>query len=183
MKFIIADPPYLGRAVRYYGQGGCGYGYGIGQADNHPQAHIWDNPETHKKLAQDLLDNYDGFAIALTVHSLSTYLEVIKTDSRNNIRIMSWIKPSAVPSGNRISTSWEPVIIKMAKGRKNHNEGVRMKDYLIANPPRQNFMGSKPQEWTNWVLDAMGFRDGDEVTDMFEGSGAVTKAIANRLTI
>ena len=87
MKLAIADPPYLGRAVRWYGVGGCGDGNGKNQADNHPDAKLWDKPETHKKLARDLLANYDGFAIALTVHSLSTYLEEIETDSRNGVRV------------------------------------------------------------------------------------------------
>ena len=87
MKLCIADPPYLGRAVRWYGAGGIGYGSGIGQADNHPEAALWDDPETHKQLAKDLMENYDGFAIAMSVHSLSTYLSVIETKDRNGIRV------------------------------------------------------------------------------------------------
>jgi hypothetical protein len=48
---------------------------------------------------------------------------------------------------------------------------------LTANPLRQNFVGSKPYEWTQWVLDLMGYQEGDEVTDLFHGSGAVAQAI------
>jgi hypothetical protein len=75
MKLCIADPPYLGRAVRWYGEGGCGYGNGVNQADNHPEAYLWDLPETHKQLVRDLERDFDGWAIAMSVHSLSTYLE------------------------------------------------------------------------------------------------------------
>ena len=180
MKFAIADPPYLGRAVRWYGAGGCGNGYGSGQADIHPEAEIWDNPLTHKQLCKDLLSNYDGFAIALTVHSLSTYMSELQTNSRNGIRVMCWVKPSSIPSGNRLQNVWEPVIIKMPQSRKKYKSAKSCKDVLEAHPPRNGFVGSKPALWTNWVLDAMGVIDGDQVDDLFKGSGLVTQAINAR---
>ena len=179
MKLAIADPPYLGRANRWYGDG-CGDGNGIGRADSHPDAKKWDDPKTHLELVEQLERDYDGWAIALTVHSLSTYMRVIETDSRNGIRVMSWIKPIAIPSGSRIATSWEPVIVRVPKDRKGWKFGKRMKDYLIANPKQNGFVGAKPQEWTDWVLDAMGFQDGDTVDDLFYGSGAVSQIIENR---
>jgi len=179
MKLAIADPPYLGRAVRWYGAGGCGDGYGKGQADNHPEAHIWDKPETHQEMVRHLETNYDGWVIALSVHSLSTYLEVIKTDSRNGIRVMSWVKPSAVTSGSRITNTWEPVIVRVPASRKGWNSGERMTDTLICPPMRSGFVGAKPEAWTHWVLDAMGYVAGDEVIDLFNGSGAVSKAVNN----
>jgi hypothetical protein len=40
-------------------------------------------------------------------------------------------------------------------------------------------MGAKPEGWTEWVLDAMGYQAGDIVTDLFNGSGAVAAAIAD----
>jgi hypothetical protein len=177
MKLCIADPPYLGRAVRWYGAGGCGYGNGEGQADNHSDAHLWDMPETHINLVKELQDNYDGWAIAMTVHSLSTYMQAVETNSRNGIRVMSWVKPSAVPSGNRIRNTWEPVLVQVPDSRKNYKSGKSMQDVLKADPLRRNFVGAKPEAWTHWVLDAMGYQDGDEVIDMFEGSGAVNNAI------
>jgi hypothetical protein len=177
-RLCIADPPYLGRAVRWYGVGGCGEGGGKGQADQHPDAKIWDNPETHKQLVRNLERDYDGWAIAMSVHSLSTYLEVAETDSRNGIRVCVWHKPSAVTSGNRITNNWEPVLIKVPNDRKGWASGKpRMTDVLTCNPPRQNFIGSKPTQWTNWVLDLLGYEEGDTVNDLFYGSGAVTMAL------
>lgn len=172
----IADPPYLGRANRWYGDG-CGDGYGIGKADTHPEAKKWDDPATHIQLVNDLNANYDCWAIALTAHSLSTYLSVIKTDSRNGIRVMSWIKPAAVTSGSRITNNWEPVIVKVSKERRGWNTGEHAKDYLIANSLKSNFIGAKPEAWTHWVLDVMGFTEGDQLTDIFAGSGAVMRAL------
>tara|TARA_R110000868_G_scaffold65361_2_gene195549 strand:- start:18 stop:596 length:579 start_codon:yes stop_codon:yes gene_type:complete len=177
MKLCIADPPYLGRAVRWYGAGGCGNGRGGGQADNHPEAYLWDMPETHINLVKELQDNYDGWAIAMTVHSLSTYMQAVETNSRNGIRVLSWIKPGSVPSGNRILNTWEPVLIQVPTSRKNYKSGKSMRDVLEAAPLRSNFIGAKPEAWTHWVLDALGYQNGDEVTDMFGGSGAVQNAI------
>ena len=179
MKLCIADPPYLGRAARWYGKEGCGEGYGAGKADEHPEAYLWDLPETHVDLVKNLEKNYDGYAIALTVHSLSTYLSVIDTDSRNGIRVLSWVKPIAVPSGSRIATTWEPVIVKIPKERRGHGKGKSTKDHLVVNPPQNGFIGAKPAAWTEWVLDVMGYQAGDEVTDLFNGSGAVADAIAD----
>jgi len=182
VKFAIADPPYLGRAHRWYGIGGRAKGRGKGRADEHPDAHLWDKPETHIQLALDLIDNYDGFAIAATSHSLSTYLSVITTHSENGIRIMSWIKPASLPSGSRITQSWEPVIIKVPKDRKGRGKGKQMVDYLICPAPRKGFAGSKPVQWTNWVLDAMGVQQGDTVEDLYAGSGIVTHTIKQYLS-
>lgn len=177
MKLAIADPPYLGRAVRWYGAGGCGDGHGKNQADNHPEAYLWDLPETHKALVAELEANYDGWAIAMSVHSLSTYLSVVETDSRNGIRVGVWQKPSAYPSGSRIGNHWEPVLFRIPTERKGRNTGPAVKDVLTALPLRSNFVGAKPPEWTNWVLEIMGYQKGDEVIDLFVGSGAVTNAL------
>jgi hypothetical protein len=181
MKLCIADPPYLGRAVRWYGANGCGDGNGRNQADNHPEAHVWDNPETHKNLVQTLEENYDGWAVAMSVHSLSTYLSTVETDSRNGIRVCVWHKPSAITSGSRITNHWEPVLIRVPTSRRGWlSECPRVSDVLECNPPRVKFRGAKPTEWTNWVLDLLGYQDGDEVIDMFQGAGLVTDAIQNK---
>lgn len=181
MKFAIADPPYLFTAYRWYGLNGRGKGGGKGRADQHPEAQIWDDPQTHKNLALQLMTNYDGFAIACSSHSLSTYLSVIETHPENGIRIMARIKPGAMPGGSRITQAWEPTIIKVPKERKARHKGKHMVDYLIAPNMRNNFAGSKPVAWTNWVLDAMGVRQGDTVDDLFNGSGMVNQAVTEYL--
>jgi hypothetical protein len=113
----------------------------------------------------------------MSVHSLSTYLSIVETDSRNGIRIAVWHKPSALPSGSRIANNWEPVLIKVPSARKGRNNGLQsVSDVLSCPPLRSNFVGAKPSEWTHWVLSLMGYQDDDEVTDYFLGSGAVTNA-------
>lgn len=180
MKLAIADPPYLGRAVRWYGEGGCGDGGGKNQADNHPEAYLWDLPETHVKMIEELNNNFDGWAIAMTVHSLSTYLRAVETDSRNGIRVAVWHKPSSSPSGSRIANHWEPVLLKIPKERRGRTIGNPVKDVLTVSPLSSGFIGAKPEEWSAWVLEMLGYQDGDTVTDLFEGSGAVTSYINKR---
>ena len=180
MKFCIADPPYLGRAVRWYGPGGRGKGKGKGQADNHPEAYLWDDPATHIGLVNRLNEQYDGWAIAMSVHSLSTYMSAIETDLENGIRVGVWHKPAAVPSGNRVMNSWEPVLFKIPKERKAYKNGVPTKDVLTCRAMQSGFIGAKPKEWVQWVIEVMGVAEGDTVDDLFHGSGAVAQALAER---
>lgn len=180
MKFAIADPPYLGRAVRWYGVGGCGVGYGQGQADQHPEAAVWDLPQTHIQLVEDLQRDYDGWAIAMSVHSLSVYLSAVETDSRNGIRVGVWHKPAAVTSGSRVTNCWEPVLFKIPQDRRGWKSGTASRDVFTFNPPKSGFMGAKPKEWVQWVVEVLGVTEQDSVEDLFYGSGAVTQALMER---
>ena len=177
LAYCIADPPYLGRAERWYGPTGCGHGDGEGRASSHEQAYVFDSPDTHRQLVQTLQNDFDGWAIAMSVHSLSTYLSIVETDSRNGIRVAVWNKPSAITSGSRIVNNWEPVLLKIPKSRRGHGKGLTCHDVLTCNPPRNGFIGAKPVEWTLWVMQMLGVQDQDSVLDMFPGSGMVTKAM------
>jgi hypothetical protein len=178
LNYCIADPPYLGRAERWYGPTGCGIAKGKGRASAHELAHVYDTVQAHRELVETLQNNYDGWAIAMSVHSLSTYLSFVETDSRNGIRVAVWNKPNAVPSGNRILNNWEPVLLKVPKSRRGQKTGKTCHDVLTCAPPHNGFVGAKPIEWTRWVLKMLGVQDQDEVTDMFPGSGMVTVALS-----
>lgn len=79
---------------------------------------------------------------------------------------------------------WEAVIIRIPDGRSAHNTGLHVSDVLEAPAPRRNFAGSKPDAWTRWVLDALGYRPGeDELDDLFNGSGAVVAAADGMLAM
>ena len=177
LAYCIADPPYLGRAERWYGPTGCGHGEKKGRASSHEQAYVFDSPDTHRQLVETLQNDFDGWAIAMSVHSLSTYLSIVETDSRNGIRVAVWNKPSAITSGSRIVNNWEPVLLKVPKSRRGHGKGLTCHDVLTCNPPRNGFIGAKPVEWTLWVMQMLGVQDQDSVLDMFPGSGMVTKAM------
>lgn len=180
MKLAIADPPY----PPFIGSGGrknrASRWYGDGQrsatdrpSDFHPEAGDWDDPARHRELIEQLMAEFDGWAIATSPDGVAAYYPLPPA-----VRIMAWIKPNAQPGAHRLRSMWEPVIVYPPEGRRSNRGGVgAMPDVLTAAAPRVGFIGAKPPEWTRWVLDALGYRDGDEVIDLFNGSGAVAAAL------
>lgn len=177
MKLIIADPPYLGRANRWYGTG-RGHGTGRGRADTHPDATQWDDPTKHTELVDQLERDADGWAIAATPSSLPLYL----AHASDTVRVAIWAKGNAVPSGSRIRQVWEPVIVRVPDGRSAHGTGPATDDVLTAGITAGGFAGRKPPAWTHWVLAMLGYDAAvDEVVDAFPGSGAIAYAVATYL--
>lgn len=181
MRLAIADPPYpplvgsggrKNRASRWYGEGQRSLK--DRPADRHPEAAEWDDPVRHQQLLVELLDGFDGFAIATTPDGIAAYgpLPV-------GMRIMAWIKPNGSPGSHRLSSKWEAVLLYPPVGRRyNRTTLGAMPDVLTANAPRTGFPGAKPTEWTLWVLDAMSYDPfEDDVVDMFPGSGAVALGV------
>jgi hypothetical protein len=166
MKFAYADPPYLGSAHFYKAL--------------HPDALVWNDPATHRRLITDLLDGYpDGWALSASSSNLRTLLPICPDD----VRVMAWCKPWAkwLP-GLSPAYSWEPVI--MRGGRKIARGAQPVRDWHVGNhPPRINLPdgfvpGMKPRAFCRWVFAALNALSGDELDDMFPGSGAVTAAWA-----
>lgn len=200
MRLAIADPPYppqlserfdtadgaprtviRSRARRWYGDGPRDRG-GAKPADFHPDAGEWDRPARHRLLLEQLLDEFDGWAIATTPDGLACYHPLPVS-----ARLMVWNKLRPLPTGHRIATTWEPVILYPPKGRRSRPAAAdttrmyadQVPDVLTAAPPGAGFAGAKPEAWTRWVLDALGYDpDTDELVDLFPGSGAVARAAA-----
>lgn len=185
MRLCIADPPYpprlatrydvpggrlvsRSRARRYYGDGTRAQGEH--PADFHPDAGEWDDPARHARLMRQLVEEFDGWAIATTPDGIAAY-----GDLPVDCRLMAWVRPNAAPGGHRIRGCWEAVILYPPRPRR--AGATFVSDVLIASSPRVGFAGAKPAGWTHWVLDALGYEPGDSVTDLFPGSGAVSQAI------
>lgn len=210
MRIAIADPPYppqfserrdladggvritwRSRARRWYGDAGdLG---GNRAADFHPDAGEWDDPARHRLLLEQLLDEFDGWAIATCPDGLDHYRPLPIP-----ARLMVWRKLRAMPTAHRVSSMWEPVILYPPEGRR-ARAGAQVPDFLetpdpvdevehfglpvdpvlTAAAPRVEFAGAKPPAWTRWVLDALGYDpDVDELVDLFPGSGSVAAAAA-----
>jgi hypothetical protein len=181
VRFAIADPPY----PPFVGSGGrknrASRWYGHGQrsvtdrpADFHADAQQWDDPARHQKLVAELLDSYDGWAIATCPDGLAAYHPIPAA-----CRIMVWVKPNAQPGANRIRNIWEPVIVYPAAGRRSNRHRVgAVPDVLTCNVPRAGFRGAKPDAWTHWILRALSYwPPTDSCEDLFCGSGLVADAI------
>lgn len=180
MKLAIADPPYLGRANRWYGDG-RGHAAGKGRAGSHTGAADWDQLDTHLDLITTLEAEYDGWAYA----GAPDYLPLLTPALPRDTRTLIWHRGNAISSGARVRSTWEFVIVKIPAGRRAHGTGLAVDDVLHAGiETRRKFVGAKPAAWTRWVLAALGHQPGiDEVVDLFPGSGAITDALDGLLLI
>lgn len=191
MRLAIADPPYPpmlgerrdkpGGPVRVYSYSRARRYYGNGTrpaeetpADFHADAGEWDDEARHRRLLEELLEQYDGWAIATTPDGLRCYHPLPVP-----ARIMVWHRPNAQAGSNRLASKWEAVILYTPEGRRAVRGPLQVSDVLKATVRYTGFPGAKPPEWTRWVLDAMGYdADIDTVDDLFPGSGAVATAAA-----
>jgi hypothetical protein len=99
------------------------------------------------------------------------------------VRVMAWVKPmSAYFKGISVQYSWEPVI--MAGGRSRADRRYAVRDWCAASPqgftfrgvPSGHVRGAKPPGFCSWLFDCLGVLPGDELDDLFPGSGAVRAA-------
>lgn len=144
-----ADPPYPGTARRYY-QHEPTY---AGEVD-------------HRELLSRL-EPFDGWALSTSAKALPLVLPLCPP----GIRICAWVKPNGVSRKTRGPHNvWEPLIVKPARLRR---PGVR--DYLSTKPARGGgtLPGRKPIAFCMWLFQLLGASPGDDLDDMFPGSGIV----------
>lgn len=161
MRFAYADPPYLGLAVKFYG-------------DKHPEAAIYDTLEGHQALIGRLSDEFpDGWAMSLHSPGLHSILPLCPSD----VRVMSWVKPFAsFKPGVGVAYAWEPVIVRGGRPRTRQQATVR--DWCAVNITLlRGFPGAKPQGFCQWLFEVLNLQPGDELVDLFPGSGAVGRAV------
>lgn len=164
MKLAYADPPYLG----------CGKLY-----PEHPDALKWDDPDEHIKLLQKLEDDYDGWAYSASSPSLPVLLSY-----RNvlpSFRIAAWVKPFAAFKRNvRIAYTWEPVIFKPGRDRSKDGASVGRDHLAESITLKKGLTGAKPEKFCLWVLNLLGYVEGDEVDDLFPGTGVMGRVLDQR---
>jgi hypothetical protein len=159
MRFAYADPPYLG----------CGKLY----AKHHPEALIWDDPATHVDLAQRLVDEYpDGWVLSCNPRDLRVYLPALPDDVRMGAYCKTWhqIRPTSV------QFAWEPILFRGGRSLPKRNPMIR--DYLVSGHKPGGLVGNKPDKFNRWVLDVLGYEDGDTVDDLFPGTGGMSEVLA-----
>jgi len=165
MRVAYADPPYLG----------CGKLY----ADKHPNALDWDSVGTHQALIERLVDEYpDGWAMSLHSPSLRTLLPMCPPW----VRVAAWVKPFAVfKPGVGVAYAWEPVIFSGGRSRTRQQPTVR--DWLAESITlRKGLTGAKPAAFCRWVLEVLNVEPGDQVDDLFPGTGIMGAVAADVLS-
>lgn len=170
MKFAYADPPYLGCCKLY--------------DHYHPDGLCWDNLQTHRELIARLNVEYpDGWALSMTSGSLLDLAPMFPEGKR----IGAWVKPFAAYKRNvRVAYTWEPVVF--VGGRISSKDGATPNRDHIDEPPalaesitmRKGFTGAKPERFCHWVMDLLGWAPGDQIDDLYPGTGVFGRVVAAR---
>lgn len=151
MRFAFGDPPYPGRAHRYYGM-----------------------PEVdHAQLIEQLkVLGPDGWALSTSADALRLVLPLCPKEAR----VCAWVKPIAPsPRTKGLHNTWEPLIVV---GGRQRPPGRR--DWLSAQPARGggDLPGRKPLAFIAWLWSCLGAAPGDELVDVFPGTGIVGRGWA-----
>lgn len=165
MKFAYADPPYFKCCGLY--------------DHYHPDGLCWDGPATHRLLIERLVDEFpDGWALSASSPSLRTILPMCPED----VRVGSWCKSfCAFKKGVRPCYAWEPVIFWRGRNpnaghpHKPPERGGKQntpKDFIVEPITlKKGLTGAKPKKVCEWICDLLHVQPGDEVVDLFPGTG------------
>lgn len=168
MRYAYADPPYLG-CCKLYGH-------------QHDRWGCWDSAITHQDLVLSLNHDFpQGWALSLSSTSLREILPICPQD----VRIAAWVKPFAsFKPGVNPGYCWEPVIFRGGRRRTDKTEDT-VRDFLATKITlERGLTGAKPIAFCRWILDLLGFREGDELVDLFPGTGVMADVLAQgRLAI
>jgi len=160
VRLAYADPPYRGNSWRY---------------PEHPDSAKWDDLAAQGDLLTELDAGYDGWAYSCASPDLPDILPLAPA----GVRIAAWVKPFAAFKRNvRIAYTWEPVLFK--PGRDSSRDGAPVGRDHLAEPitMQRGLIGAKPERFCRWVLDLMGYVEGDEVADIFPGTGVMSRVLA-----
>lgn len=160
MKFAYADPPYYGQGKRLYG--------------DHPEAHVWDEKETHIRLVKRMYDEFDdGWALSCNPADLNWLLP-----NCPDARVCVWVKTfHQIRPLVSVQFAWEPVIVHGGRQVKNRKPMVR--DWLAAaRTMRKGVIGSKPAAFHVWLLDLLGYDPNiDSIADLFPGAQGLAQVL------
>lgn len=153
-RFAYADPPYIGLAKKYY-------------SDQPSYAGEVD----HAALIASLgAGGFAGWALSASSGSLATILPLCPRGAR----VCAWVKPIGVSGATwGAHSTWEAVVVAGGRPRR---PGIR--DWLRAMPARGggSLPGRKPIAFCAWLFDLLGMVPGDELVDLFPGTGIVARA-------
>lgn len=159
MKIGYADPPYWTPfSKRLYADDERG------------------NEVDHPALIRELELNFpDGWALSASSSSLRVLLPLCPDDCR----VAAWVKTFAIyRPGVNPGYCWEPVIFRGGRQHaKTRGRGTpTVRDWVSHHAEVGIFPGCKPPEFCAWLFRLLGLRPGDDLVDLFPGSGTVSGA-------
>lgn len=157
MRLAYADPPYPGNARRYYG--------------SHPD---FAGEVDHAALLSRLA-SYDGWALSTSARALPAVLALCVAQGLT-VRVGAWMRGARPHATAHVVNAWEPVVFA---GGRDTSDGTP--DALIAVARARptlptSVVGMKPPAFIEWVFRLLGAQLGDELDDLFPGSGLVTRS-------
>ena len=156
MRFAYADPPYPGQAHRY-----------------HEKREV-----DHAELIEKLVSEYpDGWALSTSSPALRDVIVFCPADCR----VAAWVKPFAVFKPNvNPAYAWEPVIFR--GGRRGDRQRATVRDWYSSSVTlRRGLVGAKPRGFNRWILELLGYVNGDTLDDLYPGTESM--AAAKRMLI
>lgn len=162
MRFAYADPPYPKLARRYY----AGVDRHAAEVD-------------HAHLVARLEHDYpDGWALSTSAAALPAVLALCPP----GVDVAAWVRGERATTHLRPLSAWEPVIVRGGRDLlTGPGPDVRRVDALVygARPrttdPRR-VIGAKPAAFAWWLFDLLGALPGDDLDDLFPGSGGIARA-------
>lgn len=159
LRLAYADPPYPGKAHLYAGRPDY-----AGEVD-------------HRALLSRL-QGYDGWALSTSAEALPDVLALCRELGLTGHRVAAWVRGHRPGPARGPRNGWEPVVYRCAR------------HVLLAKPPvdtlvhgarprlveRELVLGAKPAAFCGWLFDLLGARPGDELDDLYPGSGGVGRA-------
>lgn len=115
----------------------------------------------------------DGWALSTSSESLGAVLRFCPA----SVRVAAWFRGERPTASFHPLSAWEPVVYYGGRARKVDAERRRV-DALVhfARPRRtdaERCLGAKPAVFCYWLFDLLGLLPGDDLVDMFPGSGGV----------
>lgn len=159
LRCAYADPPYPHRAKLYRRHRDYG-----GEVD------------IVRLVARLVTEFPDGWALSTSSEALGSVLRCCPASAR----VAAWFRGERPTASFHPLSAWEPVVYCGGRARKVDADRRRVDALVhVARPRRSDVelvIGAKPAVFCYWVFDLLGLLPGDELSDLFPGSGGVARA-------
>lgn len=164
-RWAYADPPYPGLARRYY--------------RDHPD---YAGEVDHRALLTRLA-GYDGWALSTSAAALPEVLG-LAADLGLEVRVAAWVRGARAGRASGPRSAWEPVVYRGERRVpcSSHDASPAGRADALVLTPRarttdpQHVVGAKPAGFAWWLFELLGAQVGDELDDLFPGSGGIARA-------
>lgn len=159
LRVCYADPPYPNRARLYRRHRDYG-----GEVD------------ICTLVARLVHEFPDGWALSTSSEALGSVLRFVPAGAR----VACWVRGERPTVSFHPLAAWEPVIYYGGRARKVLPDRRRTDALVLHSRPRrtdvERCIGAKPAGFCYWMFDLLGLLPGDDLVDLFPGSGGVSRA-------